>query len=235
MPEVSLAELMSREDSSTSTRCWQGTEVETEDWWALETPTRSPERCSPFDGFEILKKSSSSKPLYHAGHRTLFSCFRQSSLNLTEPDLEPRTPPSTSSTARRGANASTFTFMAEAMEHHHQTDYDEDLHPDAEPTSPVVNCIGQVRPKKKQKQRKKMEPAPKDSEKLRRTKSQAPVRSAGVPRVAKSKSGKWKQLLQRSGSSSSSISPSNHSQSDIADSVVVGAAIDLRRFDSSAR
>lgn len=68
-------------------------------------------------------------------------------------DLEPSTPPKSgpllvprigsiaARTSVSGANG--VTFMDDAIDRHHHTDKNKDLDV-VEPTSPVVNCMGQV-------------------------------------------------------------------------------------------
>ncbi|KAG0617607.1 hypothetical protein M758_4G002000 [Ceratodon purpureus] len=231
---ASLEELMSREDSPTTSgmRCWQG-EVEVEDRWGISSPTSRSEGGAPSDRPSgALEKSKSrlhgSRRSLHRAGRRVFSCFRHSTISLTVPDLEPSTPPKSgplTAPRKSASGASGVTFMHEAAGHRHHVDNDEDLDTE-EPTSPVVNCMGQVRPKEKQS--KKIEAPPReivdDREKFRRTKSQAPPRSP--PMVSKSKSCKWKQLLR---SNSSSISPSNHPCGSEGE-----PEIDLGRFSSAS-
>lgn len=212
----------------------------TEDWWGLESPTTSYPQRSPYEGFEVLAKSNSSKPSPGGHGSTLFSCFRPSSnvLHLTEADLETNTPPRSETvlmqapcTSLSSGNDTKFMEVEAVDPQHGCSGYEPNqfrIYSNAEPTSPVVNCIGQVRPKKKPKAQRcniatKREPgaaaAParcNESLMLQGTKltySLSPIRSGGAAvvlparRVAKCKSaGKWKQLLQRS-SSANSISP----------------------------
>ncbi|XP_073388908.1 uncharacterized protein [Physcomitrium patens] len=228
-----LAALMGMEDS-TNARCWQG---ETELGVGLgfgSSLTRQKESCfSPYAGFEILEKSRSTQlgtPKHHRPGHGVFTCFRHSTLNLAVPDLEPSTPPSRSgpiAAPRTNGTANIkSSFMDEAIVHHYQqphSDGDLDLE---EPTSPVVNCMGQVRQKKAERRPKKVEP-PREldpREKLRRMKSQAP--RTPPAKATKSKSCKWKQLMR---STSSSISPSNHPLGDGEPDI-----IDLGRFSSAS-
>ncbi|KAG0589659.1 hypothetical protein M758_1G035500 [Ceratodon purpureus] len=249
MSESSLAELMRREDSGlTNMRsCWHTgrpdlVETPDDDWWGLESPTTYPHRSSPYDhGFEVLAKPSSSKTSPGGSASTLFSCFRQSSPgHMTEPDLEPSTPPrremllvrapcTSMRSSSANDNVTKFMEVEAADSHHGHGGYESDqlhIYSDEEPTSPVVNCIGQVRPKKKPKQR--CDVAKKsDTDAAARTESlmlqgaklyslqlASPMRSASaavaVPEgTARCKSGgKWKQLLLQRSSSASSVTPS---------------------------
>lgn len=138
-------------DPSISMRSWGG-EVKGEDRWRIELPTTKPGAPSPYDQFDMLEKS---RPTLHGLHhlhrasRRVFSCFRHSSINLTVPYSEPNTPPKGGPLIAlrpsvSGANG--LTFMNEAIDfHHHINDDDTDSE---EPTSPVMNCMGQVKPKK---------------------------------------------------------------------------------------
>ncbi|XP_024367078.1 uncharacterized protein [Physcomitrium patens] len=224
--ELNLDEFTGTEPGlSTSMRCWEG-EVEVEDRWGIGSPSTRPYSRSPHDAFQNLERFKSrhrtSRRIHRAGRR-IFSCFRHSTINLTVPDLEPSTPPRSGPliaprTSVSGANG--LTFMDVAIDRHHHT---EDEQTDAvEPTSPVVNCMGQVKSKKTLKQCRRSEAARERTnlEKLRRTKSQT---SDSPPCAAKAKVFKWKHLLR---SSSSSISPSNHPPCE--------GEIDLGRFSSAS-
>lgn len=213
-------------DPSISMRSWGG-EVKGEDRWRIELPTTKPGAPSPYDQFDMLEKS---RPTLHGLHhlhrasRRVFSCFRHSSINLTVPYSEPNTPPKGGPLIAlrpsvSGANG--LTFMNEAIDFHHLIN-DDDTDSE-EPTSPVMNCMGQVKPKKTLKHCR-MAQTPKDRDKneiFRRAKSLS-LDSGSI--VAKFNSCKWKQLLR---SSSSSISQSGHPLCD--------GGIDLGRFRSESR
>ena len=85
---ASLEELMSREDSPTTSgmRCWQG-EVEVEDRWGISSPTSRSEGGAPSDRPSgALEKSKSrlhgSRRSLHRAGRRVFSCFRHSTISL---------------------------------------------------------------------------------------------------------------------------------------------------------
>lgn len=91
-----------------------------------------------------------------------------------------------------------------------------------DPTSPVVNCMGQVKNKKAMKNVKKQECN--EMERFRRTKSQVPSSS---PSLRKFSSCKWMQLLRSNSSSISPSTPGNTQQQPCGE-----GEIDLGRFSS---